>query len=138
MSFTNYLEHKVLDHLFGATTYTPSGTWYLGLSTTTPAEDGTSFTEPASASGYSRASMTNDKTNWSNAAQTSTSGEVYNNTTVTFPTSSGNWGTVTHFGIFDHATTGNLLIMAPLTNQQTVNTNNQLSFTSGTLRIRID
>lgn len=138
MSFTNYLEHRVLDHLFGAQTYTPSGTLYVGLSTTAPSEDGTGFSEPPSASGYARASVTNNKTNWSTAAQTSTSGEVYNLTTITFPTSSGNWGTVTHFGIFDHATTGNCLISSALINQQTVNINNVLSYTSGTLRIRID
>lgn len=138
MSFTNFLEHAVLDYLFGLTTYTPSGTLYVALSTTTPTEAGTNFTEPPSASGYARVAVTNNKTNWTNAAQNSTSGEVRNSTVITFPTSAGNWGTLTHFGIYDQSGNGNLLVQAPLDNAQTVNTNNTLSYATGTMIFRID
>jgi hypothetical protein len=139
MSYTNFLEHASLDHVFGASTFTPSGTLYVALSTTTPAEDGSSFTEPATASGYARVAVTNNKTNWSTASQVSTSGEVHNRTVITFPTSSGNWGTISHFGIFDNPTTGNLYLQAPLSGgSQTININNQISFASGTLKIRMD
>ena len=54
MSFFDYLENKVLDHVVGKTAYT-SPTVYIGLSSTTPAEDGTSVTEP-SAGAYARVS----------------------------------------------------------------------------------
>ena len=139
MSYTNYLEHASLDHVFGGTTFTPSGTLYVALSTTTPSEDGTGFTEPPTASGYARVGVTNDKTNWSTAAQNSTSGEVYNLTAIAYPTSSGNWGTITHFGIFDDPTTGNLYVQAALSGgSQTLNINNQISFASGTLRLCMD
>jgi hypothetical protein len=139
MSYTNFLEHASLDHVFGGTTFTASGTLYVGLSTTTPAEDGTNFTEPATASGYARVGIINNKTNWSTASQVSTSGEVHNRTAITFPTSTGNWGTITHFGIFDNPTTGNLYLQAALSGgPQTININNQISFSSGTLKIRMD
>jgi hypothetical protein len=36
MSFSNYLETKVLDHVFGATAYTAPATLYVGLYTATP------------------------------------------------------------------------------------------------------
>ncbi len=139
MSYTNFLEHASLDHVFGGTTFTASGTLYVALSTTTPLEDGTSFTEPSTSSGYARVGVTNNKTNWSTAAQNSTSGEVFNRTAITFPTSTGGWGTVTHFGIFDNPTAGNLYVQAALSGgSQTININNQISFASGTLRIRMD
>ncbi len=136
MSFTNFLEHAVLDYVFGLTSYVPSGTLYVGLSTTTPTEAGGNFTEPAS--GYARVAVTNNKTNWSTATQNGTSGEIHNRTTITFPTSSGNWGTITHAGLFDHSGAGNLLTQAPLTNQQTVNINNTLAYASGAMIFRMD
>lgn len=139
MSYSNFLEQASLDLMFGGTSFTPSGTLYVALSTTTPGEDGSNFTEPSTASGYARTAITNDKSNWSTATQNSTSGEVHNRTAITFPTSSGNWGTITHFGIYDATGGGNLYVQAPLSGgSQTININNQLSFASGTLRIRMD
>lgn len=138
MSFTNYLEHATLDYLFGATSYTPSGTLYVALSTTTPAEDGTSFTEPSSASGYSRVAVTNNKTNWSNAAQVSTSGSIHNNTAITFGQASGNWGTITHAGLYDASISGNLLTQSALQTSKTVASGETLSFPSGGFIIRMD
>ena len=139
MSFVNYLEHAVLDHLFGATTYTPSGTLYVGLSTTTPLEDGTNFTEPGATGAYARVAVTNDKNNWSTAAQSSTSGSLHNRTSIAFTQATEGWGTVTHVGIFEGSGTGaNMLIMNPLTQTKTVDTGDTLSFPSGALIINID
>lgn len=138
MSFTNYLEHAVLDQVFGGTSYSPSGTLYVGLSTTTYVESaGTGFTEPGS--GYNRASITNNKSNWTTASQSSTSGSVNNLNTVSFSQATGgNWGTVTYFGIFDALTNGNLLVANPLTVSKTISQNDTASFASGSLVIRID
>ncbi len=140
MSFTNYLEHKVLDHLFGAVTYTPTGTLFVGLSTTTPLEDGTNFTEPSTGSGYTRAGIVNTKSNWITAAQVSTSGSLHNLNTVSFPAATGNWGTVTHFGLFEGATSssGNLICQSSLTQSKTIDAGDTASFASGALIIRID
>ena len=140
MSFTNYLEHKVLDHFFGATTYTPTGTLFVGLSTTTPAEDGTNFTEPSTSSGYARAGITNNKSNWSTAAQVGTSGSLHNLNTVSFPAATGNWGTVTHFGLFEGQTTssGSMMAQSQLTQSKTIDAGDTASFASGALIIRID
>lgn len=141
MSFTNYLEHATLDFMFGATAFTPSGTLYVGLSTTTPGEDASSFTEPSSASGYSRASIPNVKAStsgWSSAAQLSTSGEIHNQGIVSFGTASGNWGTITHAGVWNSLTGGNLLTVNALTVQKSPTSGDVISFPSGAISLRLD
>lgn len=141
MSFTNYLEHATLDYLFGATAFTPSGTLYVGLSTTTPGEDASSFTEPAGASGYARAAIPNVKAStsgWSSAAQLSTSGEIHNQGTISFGTASGNWGTITHAGIWNSLAGGNLLTQSALALQKTPTSGDVVTFPSGAISIRLD
>jgi hypothetical protein len=137
MSFSNYLEHAVLDYLFGVTSFTPSGTLYAGLSTTTPTDSGTNFTEPGS--GYARAQITNNKLYWSNAAQVAESGSVHNILSISFPQATGgNWGTVTHYGLFDRVTGGNMLLQAALSGgSRTIQQNDTASFASGTMIIRL-
>lgn len=138
MSFTNYLASNVLDQLFGAVVYTPSGTLYVGLSDSTPNEDGTNFTEPASASGYARVSVTNNKTNWSTATVADPS-TVVNKTAVTFGEASGAWGSgnITYFGVFDSLTGGNLLAAGALTVPKTITTNDTASFASGSITLTL-
>ena len=41
MSFSNYLENKILLHVFGATPYTAPATLYVALFTSDPGEGGT-------------------------------------------------------------------------------------------------
>ena len=50
--FTDYLEDKVVNHLFGGTAYTAPTTWYCGLLTAAPT-DSTSGTEVSGGS-YAR------------------------------------------------------------------------------------
>lgn len=45
MSLTNYLEEKILEHVFSGTPYTAPAQWYLTAYTTMPAEDGTGGVE---------------------------------------------------------------------------------------------
>ena len=35
---TNYLEDKIINHVFGSTTYTKPTNWYVGLLTATPSD----------------------------------------------------------------------------------------------------
>lgn len=139
MSFANYLEHKVLDYVFGASSFTPSGTLWVGLSTTTPTEAGANFTEPGATGAYARVSVVNDKNNWSTASQVSTSGQVYNKTAISFAQATQGWGTVTHLGIFDASGTGaNMLLVNQLTVQKTVDSGDTLTVPSGAIVINID
>lgn len=48
--FTNYLEEKILEHVFSETPYVPPAQWYVTVFTTAPAEDGTGGVEMAGGS----------------------------------------------------------------------------------------
>jgi len=60
----------------------------------------TSPTTEVSGNGYSRKSIT-----FSDGANRGTS----NTNTVNFTATGGNWGTITHIGLYDHQTAGQLL-----------------------------
>ncbi len=132
MSFSNYLELKFLDLAWGAVAFTAPVTVYAALYTAAPSDSG-GGTE-ATGGAYARVAITNNATNWPAAA----SGAKSNGTVITFPTATANWGTVTHFGIFDAATAGNLLNWGALTTSQAVNTGATPSFAAAALSITLD
>lgn len=137
MSFSNYLEDKILKHVFTNTAYTPPASVYVGLFTAAPSDTG-GGTEVSGGS-YARqaATFTVSGTNLTEAA---------NNAGVEFPTATGNWGTITYMGVFDAATSGNLLAYAQLTDpndfltplSKTINTGDVFRINSGNLKIRLD
>lgn len=128
-SKTDYLENKVLDHTTGKAAYTKPTT-YVGLFTAAPSDSG-GGTE-VSGSNYSR--VTTAAGDWNSAASGSTS----NANAITFPVPSGSWGTVTHFGLFDAATVGNLLWWGSLTNSKTIGSGDTASFAAGALVLTDD
>ena len=126
MSFSNYLENKLLLHTFGATAYTAPTTLYLAIHTTNPAEDNTG-TE-VSGSAYARQSV----------AFTVTTSTASNTAAVEFPTATGSWGTLTHVGVYDALTSGNLLAYAALTTNKIIDTNDVFRVPAGDLDITLD
>ena len=126
MSFSNYLETKVLDHVFGATAYTAPATLYVGLYTATPNDAG-GGTE-VSGTGYARQS-----------AAFTTSGDTTSNTAaIEFPTAGSSWGTVTHVGVFDASTSGNLLVYGTLATSKLVESGDVFRIPAGDLDISLD
>lgn len=94
MPKTDFLENLVLTNLLSLNPY-------VGLSSTTPSDAGGNITEP-SGGGYARASTAGK---WGTVA----SGQVSNNADIDLA-STGTWGArLTHFVLFDAATTGNAL-----------------------------
>ncbi|HEY3320886.1 MAG TPA: hypothetical protein VGP72_10515 [Planctomycetota bacterium] len=111
-----YLDNALLDHVLGGGDYSRPATVYVALYTSSPGPGG-GGTE-CSGFSYARASVTNDGTNWDAAS----SGSKQNNADISFPTASGEgWGDVTHFGIWDNSTGGNLLYYGPLGSTKTIN-----------------
>lgn len=129
MSLSDYLELKLLDHLFGNTAYSAPATLYLALFTVAPTDAG-GGTE-VSGGGYARKAVTNNATNWPAAA----SGSKSNGTVITFNQASANWGTVVAFGIFDASTGGNLLVYGSVSPGVVVNNADTASFGVGSLTI---
>lgn len=130
MSFSNYLENELLDHLFGKGAYTPP-TIYVGLSTADPGEDASGLAEP---SGGSYARVSTSGSDWNAAA----SGALSNANEISFPEATASWGTITHFALFDAATAGNMLGSGALTSSQAVASGNTVSFQAGDLDVTLD
>jgi hypothetical protein len=125
---SNYLENKWVDHVLRNTAYTSPGTSvYVSLHTADTAEDA-SGTE-VSGSNYSRVQVTS----WDAPASRATQ----NTSTITFPTPSGSWGTCTHYGIWDAATTGNLLFYGALTSSIAPTASSSVTFAAGALDLAL-
>ncbi|MEK4715327.1 phage tail fiber protein [Sporosarcina sp. FSL K6-5500] len=54
-------------------------------------------------------------------------GQTSNNADVSFPIATESWGTISHIGIYDSATEGNLLFKSPSEFLETINISNQYS-----------
>ena len=101
MAFSDYLEDAILKHIFTSTAYT-SPTIYVGLLTAAPTDSstGSTVTEVASGNAYSRVTVSN----WTVSGTNPT--EASNTAAIEFATATGNWGTVSHIGLFDSGTVG--------------------------------
>ncbi len=120
-AMSNYLENKLVDHCLRGVSFTAPTAIHVALFTADPT-DANSGTEVSGGS-YARAALAPSTTNWASTGgattttnpSNSTGGATSNNVAITFPTPSGSWGTVTHFGIYDASTSGNLLFHGQLT-----------------------
>ena len=132
MAITTYQANRLNNYLFGATSFTPNGTYYIGLSTTAVNAAGTGVTEPTGG-GYKRVAVTNNKTNFTG----STGGIVQNKVQFEFPESTTAWGTITHVFISDSLTGGNILYYDALTTPRTVQTATILLFAINSMKIQL-
>ncbi|MFQ5353430.1 MAG: hypothetical protein ACE5DR_00650 [Thermodesulfobacteriota bacterium] len=130
MSFSDYLELKVLDHVFGKAAYTMP-TAYVGLSTADPLDTGAGLAEPT---GGAYARVTTSAIDWNAAA----AGSISNANALTFPQATASWGTVTHFAVFDALTVGNLLASGALTVSKAVGNGDTVKFDVGQLSATLD
>lgn len=134
MSFADFLEDELLDHVWSNTAFAPAATLYVGLSTTTPADDGTNITEPSGGAAYARVAVVNNLTNWPAAS----GGAKANGTSIDFPTATGSWGTVTYFFVADAASGGNIYGSGALSTAKTIDSGDTASFAIGDLDITLD
>jgi len=126
MSFSNFLETELLDHVFANNAYTAPSTIYVGLFTSNPDEDG-SGTEVSGGS-YARQS----------AAFSVTDNTATTTGAVEFPTATASWGTITHVGLYDASTSGNLLAYAALDTSKTIASGDVFRIPAGDLDITLD
>lgn len=135
MSKSNYLEDAILDHVLpGYTTLTPPASLYVALFTTDPT-DADSGTE-VSGGGYARLEIGGAT---GRAFSAASGGSRSNSADWEWPAAaSANWGTVSHFGIYDALTGGNLYYHAALTASKQIDTNDTARFLSGQLTVTED
>lgn len=142
-AMSDYLENKLIDYVLRGQAYTAPTDVYVGLATTS-ADDTACGTE-VSGNNYSRVSVASSLANWagtqssgSTTASSGTGGTTSNNGTISFPTPSGTWGTVTTVCVFDASTSGNLLWYTALTVSKTINSGDTVQFSAGSLTFQID
>lgn len=134
-SLSNYLEDAIINHILRGTPYTAPVNVYVGLFTATPSDTG-GGTECTGGS-YARATVATGVGTWN--ATGGTDGTTENTSTISFPTPTASWGSVTSFGVYDAPSGGNLLFYANLTvGPKTINTGDTVSFAAGTLSLQID
>lgn len=136
-AMSDYLENKLVDHIFRATAFTMPAALHVGLFTAAPSDAG-GGTEVAG-NAYARAQLNPSASNWANTqnsgtgASTGNTGATSNSVAITFPTPTGAWGLVTHFGIFDAAAAGNLIAQGALTASKSPTTGDTVNFPPGSL-----
>ncbi len=140
MAKSDFLENKLIDQVFRGMAYTFPTTLYFALYTGAPSDAG-GGTE-VSGTGYARVAVVPNTTNFRNTqnsgtgASTGTSGTTSNLTAITFGTPGAAWGLITHIGIFDASSGGNLLYQAALSATKNVNNGDPApSFPAGSLTI---
>ena len=123
-AMSDYLENEILDHILGTGAYTMPSAVYVGLSTGSFNDDnsGTELT----GNNYARKAIT---------FGAASSGTASNNAAVEFNAATGSWGTVSHFGIFDAASSGNLLIHGALAASKVIETGDILKIAIGDMDI---
>ena len=123
-ALSDYAENKLLDHILGTTSFTMPTTVYVGLSTGSFGDDnsGTELT----GNGYARKSI---------SFGAASSGTASNDAAVEFAAATGSWGTVSHFGLYDASTGGNLLIHGALTASKVIATGDILKIAIGDMDI---
>jgi len=127
-ALSDYAEKLVLDWLMTNGSATRPTAWYVALYTAAPSDSG-GGTE-VSGSGYSRQSVTFD-------AATSGTGTTSNTGAVTFTAAGGDWGSITHVGIHDASTSGNLLWHGALTTSKTIADGDTLEFSIGNIDLTV-
>jgi len=126
--FSDYLEDKVLDHVFGGNAYTAPSTLYVGLYTVAPSDTGGGTEVSGGAYARQTATFTVSGTDPTTAT---------NSAAIEYPTATADYGTVVACGVFDAASAGNLLAYASLTSNKTVESGDIFRFNSGDLDITL-
>mgnify|MGYP000161768311 CR=1 FL=1 len=128
MSFSNTAETLVLNWLLTANSATRPTAWYLALYTAAPGEAGGGTEVTTVGTAYARQS----------AAFTVSGNTASNTSAIEFPTATATYGTVSHVGVFDAVTGGNLIAYAALTTSKVIDTGDVLRFPTGDVDVTLD
>ena len=126
MSFSNTFETTVLTWVFTTGSATRPTAWHIALYTAAPSDTG-GGTE-VSGGGYGRKAVT----------FVVSGNTASNNAAIEWDVATDNYGTVSHVGVFDASSGGNLIAYAALTTSKTISTGDVFRLPSGDLDITLD
>jgi hypothetical protein len=123
---SNYLENALINGTLRATSYTAPTTTFLALYTNDPtdADTGTEVTGGS----YVRQAIT---------FSAPSGGATSNSSAIEFPQCTADWGTVTHIGIRDAVTTGNLLYHSALDTSKVIANGDIFKITATNLSVTL-
>lgn len=123
---SNYLETALINGTLRGTSYTAPTTTYLALYTNDPtdADTGTEITGGS----YVRQAIT---------FSSPSGGATSNSSAIEFPQATADWGTITHVGIRDAVTSGNLLYHSALDTSKTIANGDIFKITSTNLSVTL-
>lgn len=132
-AFSDYLEQQLVNATLRGGSYA-GGLVYIALFTDNPtdADVGNELADSA----YIRQVAGEPASSGFNAPN-ATGGNTSNAMVITFPAIADSQVVVSHWGIYDAQTEGNLLYHAPLTNQKTLDISDVLSFPVGSLNVTL-
>lgn len=135
MSFSNWMENKTLNHIFGKSIYNAT-TMYVGLCTANPGEGATggNCNEVNNANGYARVAA-------SSLAWSAASGGIISNVdAVEFPVATGGWGVATHFVLCNYGSYGggNVIAFGSLAAARNITQYSRPRFDPGELSITVN
>ena len=125
--FSDYLEDKVLDHVFGGVAYTQPAK-HVALYTVAPTDTGGGTEVTGGSYARQTGAFTVSGTNPTTAS---------NSAAIEYPTATADYGTVVAVGILDASSGGNLLAYANLDTSKSVTTGDVFRFDTGDLDITL-
>jgi hypothetical protein len=129
-NMSNYLEARVLNHIFRGTASTSPSTLYVALFLNNPTDAATG-TE-VSGTGYARRTVT-----FTAPTQVNGAAQITNEQDIEFAQAGSNWGTVTHAAIYDALTGGNMYYYGPLNSPKEIQTSDILKVLAGELKLTL-
>ncbi len=129
MAMSDFLEDTILEMVLNSVAYSEPASVYIALFTAAPSDSG-GGTEVTGGS-YARVQVTAGFT----VSGVATRGG--NTSAITFPTATANWGVVTHVGLFDASSGGNLLFHGALTSSRTVESGDTFEFAADALGVTL-
>jgi len=142
MSFTDYVEQRVLNYVFrsDADSFASPSAIYVGLQTATSTEDtATASLTEVSGTAYLRQAVT-----FGAPTTSGTKKQIANTNEISFPSAGSNWGTVNYLSLFDAQTAGNWLAQVELTDSggtattKTIQTGDVFKISIGDLKVTLD
>jgi hypothetical protein len=122
---SNYTENLALKWLLTTDSATRPSAWYVALFTSDPTDAG-SGTE-VSGTNYARTAVT----------FTVTDDTATNSGAVTFNAAGSNWGTVSHIGVYNASTSGNLLFHGAVTTAKAIDSGDTFTISTSNLSITL-
>ena len=110
--FSTHLAHALMNHVFRGTEYVPPASSYLALFIADPTDDNLTANE-VSAAWYARQQVSS----WTAPA----GGTSSNSNTISYNAVTDNAVTITHWGLYDAATSGNLLASGAFNTSKVLN-----------------